>query len=161
MIWSVVMTQPNSELLAQRHLREQGFEVYVPLVLTTLVRRGVKIARELPLFPRYVFVKIVDAFSKIRSTRGVTALVMSGDVPARVGEGVIKSLREREQGGYVHLEPPPARFRRGQSVRIVRGSFEGRIGIWDGQTSHERERVLLRLLGQVVPVELKSDALAA
>ena len=39
-------------------------------------------------------------------------------------------------------------------MRIKSGSFAGHIGIHDGMSGKDRQRVLLKMLGQTVPVEL-------
>ena len=86
---------------------------------------------------------------------------MAGTQPARLHDSVVSELRSREKQGFVRLPRPPATFRPGQRVRIVRGSFEGQFGIYDGMSGKERERVLLDLLGQAVPVVLPTLALAS
>jgi hypothetical protein len=41
---------------------------------------------------------------------------------------------------------------------IMDGDHEGHRGLWAGQAAHDRERVLLELLGQKdVPVEVPAD----
>jgi transcription antitermination factor NusG len=62
----------------------------------------------------------------------------------------------------VALPPPPPRLTRGQRVRITGGPFEGHRGLWAGQAAHDREQVLLELLGQKdVPVTVPSDDVVA
>jgi transcription antitermination factor NusG len=81
---------------------------------------------------------------------------LGGFHPAHLPDAVIDEIRERERGGFVAPPSPPPRLVHGQQVSITRGPFEGRRGLWAGQTTHERERVLLELfLGQRdVPVEV-------
>ena len=54
--------------------------------------------------------------------------------------------------------PKPPRFRHGDKVRITRGAFADHLALYDGQTSHQRVAVLLRLLGGERRVELPEDA---
>jgi transcription antitermination factor NusG len=49
-------------------------------------------------------------------------------------------------------------FRIGDRVRIVSGALSGQLGIYHGQSAHERVVVLLQLLG-VSRVELRKDAI--
>jgi transcription antitermination factor NusG len=49
----------------------------------------------------------------------------------------------------------------GQRVRLERGCFAGRIGIYEGSDSLERERVLLAILGRQVPVSVGTGCLAS
>jgi transcription antitermination factor NusG len=84
---------------------------------------------------------------------------MSGDVPAQLPEAVMAEIRRREVGGFIKLPTPP-QLRKGQHVRVIRGSFEGLFAIHQGMSSRERVWVLLNLMGQQVPVELPSKDLA-
>lgn len=52
-------------------------------------------------------------------------------------------------------------LKRGQRVKILRGPFEGKDGLYDGMLGHERERVLLDLLGRFARVELSRNAIEA
>jgi transcription antitermination factor NusG len=75
-------------------------------------------------------------------------LVLDGDRPAKVPDQVITDLRGRECNGLVDLPADPG-FRRGDTVRIVRGLFAGQLALFEGQRPHERVAVLLQLLGRV------------
>jgi transcription antitermination factor NusG len=55
------------------------------------------------------------------------------------------------------VRPPPAGLRRGDKVRIVRGAFQELSGLYQGQSAHERVKILLTLLGASRVVELPSD----
>ena len=58
--------------------------------------------------------------------------------------------------------PRAPRLSPGQKVRVVRGSFEDRIGIYDGMSGIDRECILLDLLGRQVQVTLAGrDVVAA
>ena len=85
--WLVAQTGPQAEAQADRHLRRQGFSVYLPryLRLRRHARRQEWVPR--PLFPRYLFVGIDPARSRwrsIRSTFGISHLVCAGDRPLPV-----------------------------------------------------------------------------
>jgi len=150
----------RDETLAEDLFRRGGFESYLP---QTKSRKGGK-TRIAPLFPGYIFVRIIDQWYPVRWTIGVLRILMAGDEPARLADQVVDSIRRREVGGFVKL---PSAIKRGplnpgQKVRILTGSFQGHVGLYDGQSPQERERVLLNLLGRRVPVVLaKDDRLAA
>jgi len=91
-------------------------------------------------------------------TPHVTRLLMSGDQPAQLPEDVVTQIRKREHNGLVKL--PTRQFKKGQKVRILRGSFQDCIGLYEGMSGKDRERVLLELLGQAVPVELSGSDIA-
>jgi transcriptional antiterminator RfaH len=126
-----------------------GYESYLPLTKTRIVGVKAKIA---PLFPGYIFARIVAGrWYPIARTVGVVRVLMCGDSPARLSDSVIAEMRRGEVRGFVKLPEP---LKRGDRVRVTAGSFFGHVGLYDGQTSRQRERVLLELLGRLVPVEL-------
>ena len=112
-----------------------------------------------PLFPSYLFVRSTDRWYPVRWIDHVVRLLMSGDHPAQLPEAVVTSIRKREIGGFIKVPSPP-QLRKGQHVRVIRGSFEGLLAIHQGMRSRERVWVLLNLMGQQVPVELPSRDLA-
>jgi transcriptional antiterminator RfaH len=129
-----------------------GNESYFP---RTRTRRGGATKIE-PLFPGYIFVRIIDdRWYDVRWSVGVVRVLMAGDGPARLADKVVDELRRNESGGFVRLPPPPVEYRPGQPVRIMTGSFRGLVGLYEGQTAQDRERVLLDLLGRMVPVTLE------
>jgi transcriptional antiterminator RfaH len=144
--WIVVQTESQREHLARLFIMRLGLETYLPRIKT-------KLGREALLFPTYVFTRIEDRWYDVAWSPGVLRILMSGDRPAPLPERIIATIRRREFGGFVRLPTTSHRLRRGQPVRITRGSFEGMIGVYDGMNARERERVLLELLGRAVPVE--------
>jgi transcription antitermination factor NusG len=59
---------------------------------------------------------------------------MSGDQPAQLPENVVLQIRKREYNGLVKLPNTSKRPKKGQKVRIIRGSFEG-PGPWGNPES--------------------------
>jgi len=76
--WYAVHTQASAEQKADFHLRNQGFEVYLPSY-----RKQRRHARRVdwikaPLFPRYLFVRMdieTTPWRRIHSTIGVSYLL--------------------------------------------------------------------------------------
>ena len=69
--WLCLFTQPHRERLALASLREDGFEVYLPLYSKSVLRNGKRTSMKAPLFPRYLFVAGADDaafFSAARHT---------------------------------------------------------------------------------------------
>jgi transcriptional antiterminator RfaH len=140
--------------LAERQLDRAGFETYLPCTKTR--RDGC--TRIAPLFPGYLFVRVSDhrwrpIFDAIGS--GIIRILMAGERPARLPNSAIDEIRHREVRGFVRL---PARILPGQHVRVMTGAFRDQVGLYEGQSARERERVLLQMFGQTVRVELhKTD----
>jgi transcriptional antiterminator RfaH len=143
--WAVAQTESRREHVARMFLMREQFETYMPRIK----RQG----RMEPLFPAYIFIRVVDVWYRARWTIGVTRIIMDGERPARLADEIVNSIRGREIDGVIVLPRAP-HFRSGQQVRIRKGAFEGLVGIYDGMAGVDRERVLLNLLGRKVPVVL-------
>jgi transcriptional antiterminator RfaH len=131
--WACAQLQPQRERLALHCLASAGYKTYLPRVRQHRVSCGRRIETTPALFPGYAFVLIELQWHAARWAPGVTRIVLDGAAPARVPDGVIDEIRSRERGGLVEL---PARFRRGDAVRILRGPFHERLAIYDGMAPH-------------------------
>ncbi|MHB2168637.1 transcription termination/antitermination protein NusG [Alsobacter sp. R-9] len=165
MAWYAVHSQPNAEFLAARHLQRQGFEPYVPTILKRRRHaRRIETVRA-PFFPRYLFVRLdvsQQRWRSINSTVGVTRIISDGLQPLPVMAGVVDAIRGREDdSGLIRLDPPAARFARGDAIRVVAGAFESCQGLFQVLTDHERVAILLDLLGRKVRVVLDAGAIEA
>jgi transcription antitermination factor NusG len=149
MYWTVAQVETQRERIAHIALIRANFKTYLPRIQMNNNRIA-------PLFPGYIFVEIVDRWWPVRWSPGIISVLMSGDRPAHVTDEIIAEIQKREVGGFVKLPKQDSGKRRGQKVKIIRGSFEGQLAIYDGMSGKERERVLLELLGQMVLVELPS-----
>jgi transcriptional antiterminator RfaH len=153
--WGVVRSLPRREAFAAERLRDGGFETFLPLVAT---KRS-----SAPLFAGYFFCRIVEQWRAINSTFGVLCLVRVGDCPARCPDHEIDSLKAMIDGhGYIKLpEAPPPPVKRkiaiGAKVRIASGPFGGMSGLYAGQSTRERELILLSLLGSQRPVAIAAS----
>jgi transcriptional antiterminator RfaH len=151
--WAVVQTEVRREHVARMYLMRERYETYAPRI-----RRQGRIEQ---LFASYIFVRIIAQWYPARWSIGVTRILMDGQSPAHLADEVVASIRRREVDGIVVLPRAP-RLRMGQPVRVVRGSFQDRIGIYDGMIGRDRERILLELLGRKVSVILHGrDVVAA
>jgi transcriptional antiterminator RfaH len=162
--WYVVQTQARAEAKALYNLRRQGYDAFLPqyLKLRRHARRTDRVPA--PLFPRYLFVRI-DAdkpqWLPIRSTFGVTDIVLNGSRPAVLSDGVVQEIRRREgEDGYILLKPACA-FRRGEAVSIVSGALANCQALFECATDEDRVILLLDLLGREVRVEVALDDIHA
>lgn len=157
--WSVAQTQPFSERKAARFLTSQNFVCYLPKIIQTTFGRSARRERVAALFPRYVFVQIPETWHRINGTPGVVGVIVDGgSKPVWVRDRIIFDLQSREgKDGFIVL-PKKEKFKKGQKVKIISGQFAGQLALYDGMSSRARERVLLQMLGQHVPVELNIDS---
>ena len=156
--WGVVRSLPRREVFAAERLEAGGFEVFLPLIQTKRASQ--------PLFASYFFVRIVEQWRMINFTLGVLSLVRTGDCPARCPDNEIARLKGMIDGhGFVRLpEAPVLPARReiaiGSKVRITGGPFGGMSGLYAGQSTRERELVLLNVLGGQRPVAISAGLVA-
>ena len=93
--WYCVYTRPKQETLAVANLENQDYRCFLPTISKTIrhARRSTRV--KAALFPRYLFLHAdlgVQAWRPIRSTIGVTDLVLENDRPKPVPDGVVESL---------------------------------------------------------------------
>ena len=153
--WYVVHTQPNGEGRADLNLCRQGFATYLPRYARRRrhARRQEVVKR--PLFPRYLFVGLdlaCDRWRAVQSTFGVNRLVLAGEEPLPVPDGVIDAIRAREDGDGLVALGLPAGVGPGSRVRLVDGIFADAKGVLERIADDRRVAILLDLLGREVRV---------
>lgn len=162
--WFVVHTQALKETLAQQHLKDQNFEVYLPCYKK--IRRHARKIDEVsaPLFPRYLFIAIdleTDQWRSVLGTRGVSCLLMINGRPAVIPTAIIQSLKEQETNdGFVPIQSI-ASFEKGDRVRIMDGAFKEYVAIFEKMDDKQRVQLLLDCLGRQVAVSLPLGAVEA
>ncbi len=179
--WFVVHTKPRQESLAREHLLRQEFEVYLPLFKVFKAPRrgragGGRIATpggaadgpasgqqaltaNEPMFPRYLFLRPsrpTQSLSSVRSTQGVSRLVMFGNQPARIAQPLIDGIRQAEaaraRAELAQISP----YRPGMPVRLQDPALGGLQALVQA-VSRDRVTLLLEILGrpQLVSVDFE------
>jgi len=157
--WYLIHSKPRQEKIARENLERQGYATYLPLAPIRRRRRGRTIRVVDAMFPRYLFIQLsdeIDDWRPIRSTIGVSSLVRFGNTPARIPDGLIDVLREREDAEGIQILSNP-QFQQGDPVRIAEGPLEGYEGIFQCKTSNERVMLLLKIAEKSVCTQLNSD----
>jgi len=155
--WYAIQTKSRQEDRVALSLRDRaGVPVFLPKVADFRKRRSQRVTVIEPMFPSYLFVQIrLDPapWYTIRWTPGVKRVVATGETPTPVPAEVIRMLRERcDDGGIIPWRP---RLRAGAAVYVAHGPFSGLEGILERPSSRgERVRVLLQLMGCLMPVEM-------
>jgi transcriptional antiterminator RfaH len=163
--WCVVHTQPLKEYVAQQHLTDQGYEVYMPR-FKKIVRHARKVEEKLtPLFPRYIFVGMdlhLARWRSINGTRGVTHLLMSNDLnPAKVPMHIIADLRAQEISDGIVSVISLANFVKGEKIRILDGAFKEQMAIFKSMDDKSRVQLLLTFMGREMKMTLPVYAVEA
>ncbi len=162
-MWHVMHTAPHAELQICKYLSVQGLESYAPKFPPAgRTRRGsVRDRRHRWVFPCYLFVNTPEGFTRwdvIRWAPGVRRVLQQDGVPAPVTEEVIAHLRRRLAERSFGLSRP--RFAPGQYVLVESGPLAAVDAIFERELdARSRARILVRLLGRQIPVELDAALL--
>lgn len=160
--WVVVNAQANREFVAASNLKNQGYEIYAPVIRKQT--RHARICREIlaPLFPGYLFVRWTASdmrWRPILSTAGIRTIVRNGDEPSRLDGAIVEALKAREKDGIITRSVSPREI--GQTVRFARGPFEGIVAEIVELCDRDRLVVLMTLLNRPTKVTVLEDQLSA
>ena len=163
--WFAIRTQPRKEQVARKHYEQQGFIVYLPLILT--IRRHARRIDEIsrPLFPRYVFLHLsIDErkWNTIGSTIGSIGPVRFGGYYPPVPDWVIEGMRVREdESGLISLGSQVSTFKPGDRVSVVLENVEYLEGIFQADKGKDRALILMEILRRQVSTLVPMWALKA
>ena len=76
--WYLLQTKSNAYNVASKNLKQQGFQVFLPLMVKTFKRGGKFANKTIPLFPSYLFMGSASnniSWSSVNSTKGILRAV--------------------------------------------------------------------------------------
>jgi len=150
--WYAAYTLPRHEKVVADRLAEQRVESYLPLYSATRCWNRRKVDIDLPLFPGYVFVKILltDRI-RILSRPGIIRLVSFDGHPAVLSDEEI----ERLKASLTNWKATPYPFlTAGKQVLIRSGPFTGLRGQIVRRKGKMRLIVTLELIQSAMLLEL-------
>jgi transcriptional antiterminator RfaH len=158
--WFVVQSRPNKEHYAALQLANQDFRPFVPRLRKT-VRHARRTRTVLAaLFPRYLFLALDlerDRWRSVLGTFGVSTMIMAGERPRPVPEGVVESLADvADAAGAVDFAD---RLQPGRDVRFLEGAFAEQIGRVTRLDDNGRVAVLLEIMGGERVVTARASSL--
>ena len=164
--WLAVHTKPQTEALAEYHLRRQGYRVVAPWYSVEVIRNR-RLGRERrPWFPRYLFVGLDrdHAVAPINSTIGVSTVLYCGEEPIKVPRQIIDELLGRldfDQRIVLPSEPekpvPPI----GATYRMVGTAFVDQLAtIASGIDKSGKLQVLIGALRISLSAEVLGERVA-
>ncbi|MEM0935733.1 MAG: transcription termination/antitermination NusG family protein [Pseudomonadota bacterium] len=158
--WFLAQLRPNQAERAKVNLSRQGYGVFMPNVLESRRHRGrIKETRE-PLFPGYLFVRILawQEWRPIVSTYGVSQLVLQRPHrPQPVPVEVVAALQRRTQTDGVIV--PETEVVPGDIARITAGPMSGFLAQVERLDRLGRVGVLLEVMGRSVRAEVTARSL--
>ena len=157
MNWYLIHSKPRQEKIALLNLEQQGYECFLPLILSEKISQGCIALCEEPLFPRYLFIRLgqgatAKSWSPIRSTKGVSRLVSFANEPAQVSENLVQGLRSRQA---IMFTNPQRLFNPGDRVVVTEGVFSGIEAVYQMADGERRAMVLIELLTKPVKMSLE------
>ncbi len=157
--WFAVTVRPNLERSAERGLRNQGFEAYLPV--QRVKRRWSDRIKEIDavLFPGYLFCRF-EAADRLRilNSPGIVSVAGSGKTPLPVQDEEISNIRTLIASRRELALWPFVRV--GERVRIEGGALEGLSGVVVRARDAWRVVVSVEALSCAVAVEVDADCLA-
>ena len=156
--WFAVITTPQHEKAAFRHLDFGGIETFLPTYESSRVwKNRQKVKVELPLFPTYLFVRIDrEERTRVLRTPGVRQLVGNSREPLSVTDREIEFLRtsilEKKAEPYADLLE-------GQRVRIKSGPMQGVEGWLVRKSTGSRFILTLQPIQHQVAAEVDASTL--
>jgi len=154
--WFAVFTVPRHEKQVEEYFRVREIESFLPL--TRVGRRwkdGSKGIVELPLFPRYTFVRIgYGGRVPVLSVPGVLSIVGGGRESMSISDSYIHFLQRGLQEGKI--EPHPY-LTSGTKVRIRNGVMTGVEGILLRKKNDFRVVLALEMIMKSVKIEVELD----
>jgi transcription antitermination factor NusG len=152
--WYVLHVKPRTEKKVARFLVEYGYFCHLPVyVKVTKVQRR-KVRRELPLFPGYVFTRLLP--EERRQMLQTNLLVRTIPVP-RPRE-MIHQLRQISRASRAAPELRPTNpFNAGDYVRVKYGPLRGTEGYVKRDGAKAAICLNVEILGAAVEVEISPN----
>ena len=98
MDWYLLQTKPNSHSTACDHLRRQGFDLFLPMIIKTTERNDIFLVVKAPLFPGYLFMGTSInpvPWKSVNGTRGVSTAVTLDGAYRPIDTDIIESQQRR------------------------------------------------------------------
>lgn len=157
--WYLLQCKPRQDPRAEENLLRQGYPCFRPLLQREKLSGGRVLKVEESLFPGYLFIQLDPQgnWAPLRSTRGVSRLVVFSGYPLPVSTGLIEQLRQRTQ--FVTEQPVVPVLKAGEKVRITEGPFAELEAIYHSMDGQQRAVLLLNLLNRQQKIHLPLSSL--
>ena len=158
--WLLVYTKAKEEQRAKKNLENQGFEIFLPMIAFAKVNQSKAITLK-AMFPRYLFVKInteLDKWNRIKSTRGVSHLVVFGQRLAEIPNQVIAYLKSAaDENDIFRQKITRQEFQKGDKLVIEKGMFKDKEATFLAKKSKERVSILLRFVNHLITADIPAS----
>lgn len=158
--WFLAQLKPNCAKIADKNLKRQGFQTFLPMEEETRQRSGKFVTTMRPLFPGYIFVAfdVTRGFWRsVNSTYGITRLVSLGKEPTAVPQDLVSQLMLR-CNAKGKLQPPKL-LRAGDQVTLTKGPFANFVAEVEKIAPDQRVWLLMEIMGNRTRVAVGADQL--
>ncbi|MBU4529391.1 MAG: transcriptional activator RfaH [Desulfomicrobium sp.] len=158
--WFLAQLKPNCANIADKNLKRQGFQTFLPMEEETRQRNDKFVTAMRPLFPGYIFVAFDVAcgfWRTVNSTYGITRLVSLGKDPTAVPLDLVSQLMLRCDANAKLL--PPKLLKPGDQVTLTKGPFTNYVAEVEKIAPDRRVWVLMEILGSQTRVAVGADQL--
>jgi len=126
--WYALYTRPRFEKRVDTDLREDGYEVYLPIMRTRKKWSDRMKWVDMPMFSGYIFAKVSSReYHKILKHPAVMKYISFGGQPSIVPEKCIQAI-QRALGEGVDFEVTSTIFKPGQAIEVTAGPMIGCSG---------------------------------
>jgi transcription termination/antitermination protein NusG len=154
--WFAVQVWSGRENISARHLRQRGYEVFLPCYREQRLWSDRIKSVERALFAGYVFCRAQpEVVGKIITTPGVIRVVGDDRGPLSIPACEIEAIQQIV-ATRLSMEPSPVPHA-GQRVRMELGPLRGVEGVVLEMKNHHRLVVSIPLLQRAVAVEVDSE----
>lgn len=156
--WFLAQLKPNGANIADKNLKRQGFQTFLPLGEETRQRNGKFVTAMRPLFPGYIFVAFDVAqglWRTVNSTYGIKRLVSFGKEPTTVPLELVSQLMLRCDAKGKLL--PPKLLKPGDQVTLTKGPLANFVAEVEQVAPDQRVWVLMEIMGGQTRVAVRSD----
>tara|TARA_B100001964_G_C13764371_1_gene393169 strand:- start:160 stop:540 length:381 start_codon:yes stop_codon:yes gene_type:complete len=113
------------------------------------------------MFPRYLFIKLnleKDNWTLIKSTRGVSHIVVFGQRFAEIPDRVVAHLKSGADKNDIFKQAIKRQeFEKGDTLIIAQGIFKDKEATFLSKKSKERVRILLRFVNHLITTEIAAS----
>ena len=158
--WFLVYTKAKEEQRAKKNLENQGFQIFLPMIAFAKMNQS-KSAIVEAMFPRYLFVNINlerDNWTCIKSTRGVSHMVVFGQRFAEIPKQVIAHLKSGADEKHIFRQAITRQeFQKGDTLVVAKGVFRDKEATFLSKKSKERVRILLRFVNHLITADIPAS----
>jgi len=158
--WFAVYTRSHQERMVKTQLVGRGVETFLPTYEKTSQWKDRRKLIQVPLFPGYVFVKILSVRRlEVLKAYGVVRIVGNSTGPMPIPEEQVATVKRFVEVG-LKCDPHPY-LKIGKTVRITEGPLEGLQGILVRKKNRSLFVVSVEMIQRSVSVELEGWKISA